>query len=180
MTSSNWTSFHSFKITLWGLNWFGQRCQMITCGTSGDPDIELRSVSLEPYPDTWANIWSPNHLHWCPWRFKWPSQIFYILQRYLHLWSIMYSLFNRHICCFSSVVPIPFEIVHLCISIHNANAYVVLSGSHKYFSFGSHICSFTIYTLLGRHVCFFLPIMSITFNTVLPYEPINICIYMDC
>ena len=40
-------------------------------------------------------------------------------------------------------MPITFEIIHTCVSIQNNIAYEVLSDSHKYFTFVSHISSFT-------------------------------------
>ena len=54
-------------------------------------------------------------------------------------------------------MPVTFKMIHTCIvSVHNAN---VLSDSHKYFTFGSHICSFTSDCLnmlcFTSHICFF-------------------------
>ena len=46
-------------------------------------------------------------------------------------------------CFFSPFMPITFEIVHTCVSIQSTNAHEVLSDSHKYFTFVSHILSFT-------------------------------------
>ena len=52
-----------------------------------------------------------------------------------HIWSLKYSLFGRHIS-FSSFMPTKFEIIHMC-------NYTAINDSHKYFTFGSHMCSFT-------------------------------------
>ena len=40
-------------------------------------------------------------------------------------------------------MTICFAIVHTHVSIYNANAYEALNDIHKYFTFGSLICTFT-------------------------------------
>ena len=57
-------------------------------------------------------------------------------------------------------MQIPREIVHTYVSIHNADAEEVLNESHIYFTFGSHICSFSSMTnevFLNLAVTFVLP-----------------------
>ena len=43
----------------------------------------------------------------------------------------VYSLFGRHIA-FSLCMPTTFKIIHICLSIHNTNAYEMLRYSYKY------------------------------------------------
>ena len=64
---------------------------------------------------------------------------------------------------------ITFQIVNKFVSIHNANAYEVLSDNYKYFTFGSHICSFIYMTtdvfpiwqtnLVLPHLCQYIEIL---------------------
>ena len=58
-----------------------------------------------------------------------------------HLWPLMNSFLDTYL--FFSCMPITFEILHKCMSIHNTNAFDVLSQSH--------IC----YTLATVFVFFF-------------------------
>ena len=71
----------------------------------------------------------------------------------------MYYVFGTHIYFFSSMttyvffvwqtdfcslfMPRTFKIVHTCVSIQNTNVHEVLNDRLKYFTFVSHICSFT-------------------------------------
>ena len=55
---------------------------------------------------------------------------------------LMYYMYSRHIS-FSLFIPITFEIVHTFVSIQNANTHDMLCYNHKYFTFLSHILSFT-------------------------------------
>ena len=72
------------------------------------------------------------------------SSIYFALES--HIWSIMsvisffYSLFGRHVCFFS-LMQTTFYLMHLSVSIPKASVREVLSDSHSYFTFGSHICS---------------------------------------
>ena len=60
----------------------------------------------------------------------------------------MPSLFGRNIS-FSSFMAITFEIVHTCVSVQNTNGYEVLSDSHKYFTFVSHISSLILISMIS-------------------------------
>ena len=67
--------------------------------------------------------------------------MYYAFGNHIYTFSsvqLTYSLFGRHIS-FSLFLPIHFNIIS--VSIHNTNAYKVLSES-QIFLFGSHICSF--------------------------------------
>ena len=72
-----------------------------------------------------------------------------------HLWPLKYYLFGRNIS-FSFFMPKTFEIVYTFVCIQNANTHEVLHGSHKYFTFVSHFCSFSSIIpsvfLVGSHV----------------------------
>ena len=70
----------------------------------------------------------------------------YAYDNHIYLFFLIYN----HICIpfltdifLVLIMPITFEIVHICISIQNTHAHEVLGDSHKYFTFVSHICSST-------------------------------------
>ena len=62
-----------------------------------------------------------------------------------------------------------FKFVHTCVSIHNANAYDVLSDSQVYY-ICHHTCSFNTYDCLSvpclTYIVNFLPFMPITFEII--------------
>ena len=68
---------------------------------------------------------------------------------------LMYSWFGRHIS-FSLFMSINFNITHIYVSVHNTNAYLVLSDSHSYFHLAAifvllHLWSL-MYSMIGRHI----------------------------
>ena len=83
---------------------------------------------------------------------------------FFHIFGHLYIPYMEDVFVFFLFMPIAFEIVCSCVSIQNTNAYEILSYSHKFFTFSSHICSFTFwsfkYSLFGRHIFLsFLPII---------------------
>ena len=98
------------------------------------------------------------------------SQIYYICPPCLFL-----PICDHFISCLADIfvfphfMPITFEIVHTCVSIHIVNTYEVLCDNCKYFTFGNHICSLTsmiIYVffpvqtyLVFSHLCQLLEIV---------------------
>ena len=77
-----------------------------------------------------------------------------------HLWLLMYSLFGRPIS-FPSYLPIMFYVVHTCVLIINTNTHKVLSDSHKYFTFVSHIFFIHFHDLLDSlHLAFIFALLS--------------------
>ena len=58
----------------------------------------------------------------------------------------MYSLFGRHISSFL-FMPINFNIIHTCVSIHNTKAYSMLGDSHKYFHLAAIIVFFFTFVI---------------------------------
>ena len=59
---------------------------------------------------------------------------------------IIYVFFVCRCIYVFSLTPISYKTAHTCVSIHNTNAYKILSDSHKYFTFDSDISSLTSMT----------------------------------
>ena len=70
------------------------------------------------------------------------GHIHFILQMLSHLMTT-YVLLIWQTYSFSLNMPITVEFVQTCVPIPNTTAHDVLSASHKYFTFVSHISSFT-------------------------------------
>ena len=97
-----------------------------------------------------------------------------------HQWQFLYSLFSRHIL-FSSFIPLTLEIIDTCVSLQNNTGHEVLTYSHKYVTFVSHICSFIsmiffVFLHLAAILLFFLflqmPIMILLFFiNILHWQP---------
>ena len=54
---------------------------------------------------------------------------------------IIYVFLVWHTFAFPNVYHITLEIVHTCVSMHNANSYKMLHDSQKYLKYGNYICS---------------------------------------
>ena len=64
-------------------------------------------------------------------------------------------------------MPITFEVIHTCLTIHNAHTYEVLSDGYKYFTFSNHLF-LHIYDHLptpqfGSHFSSLIPVLLILF-----------------
>ena len=81
----------------------------------------------------------------------------------LHLWSLKYSLLCRHRC----FIQIAFDIVHPCVSVHNANAYKALSNSQNILHLTVISVLLLPWSLMSSLLCTFcFSFMLITFETV--------------
>ena len=80
--------------------------------------------------------------------------MYYAFVNHIYTFSsvlLMYSLFGRHIS-FSLFRPINLTL-YTCVSIHNINAYSVLSDSHRYFHLASIFVLWQLHIYMHTHIC---------------------------